>query len=68
METAMFKRLIGLFNTPSEEELKLAQTINNSYKSLRVVGRGTIRIDPEEIFESPEFKQDLARAKRLVSD
>ncbi|ENA36593.1 MULTISPECIES: hypothetical protein [Pseudomonas] len=67
MDIIMLKHLIGLFRAPSEEERKLAQTINNSYKSLRVVGRGTIRIDPEEVFDSPEFKQDLDRAKRLIN-
>jgi len=67
MDIIMLKHLIGLLKAPSEEERKLAQTINNSYKSLRVVGRGTIRIDPEEVFDSPEFKQDLDRAKRLIN-
>jgi hypothetical protein len=67
MDIIMLKHLIALFQAPSAEEQKLAKTINDSYKSLRVVGRGTIRIDPEEVFDSPEFKQDLDRAKRLIS-
>ncbi|MDR6354423.1 hypothetical protein Q3H58_001094 [Pseudomonas psychrotolerans] len=34
---------------------------------MRVVGRGTVRIDPAEVFDSPEFKEDLDRARRLIN-
>lgn len=54
----IFKRLlrqIGLF--PSEEDRKLKALIDSSYKSLVVVGRGTIHIDPEEVRKTKEFKE-----------
>ncbi|GAC1039052.1 hypothetical protein thsps117_38100 [Pseudomonas sp. No.117] len=62
----MLKGLFNLLKSPSVDELKLAASINNSYKSMRVVGRGTVRIDPAEVFDSPEFKEDLDRARRLI--
>lgn len=49
----MLKGLFNLLKSPSADDLKLAASINNSYKSMRVVGRGTLRIDPAEIFDSP---------------
>jgi len=66
-DIAMLKGLFNLLKSPSADDLKLAASINNSYKSMRVVGRGTLRIDPAEIFDSPEFKEDLDRARRLIN-
>ena len=43
---------------------ELIELVNNSSKSLRVVGRGTVRIDPREVAESPEFQ----RARRLAAE
>ena len=37
----MLKGLFNLLKSPSADDLKLAASINNSYKSMRVVGRGT---------------------------
>lgn len=57
-------RLLGL--APSAREREIAQLVKNSYKSVRVVGRGTIKIDPQEVFDSPEFQLALQRAKAIV--
>lgn len=61
---------IELFDSRSDyekqEEKKLIEAIRNAPKSLRVVGRGTIVVDPAEIANSPGFKRDLQRAKELV--
>lgn len=59
----LLSRLTSIFRSKEDEEL--TQLINNSWRSLRVVGRGTIRIDPEEIRNSPEFKDALKRMEAL---
>jgi hypothetical protein len=47
-----------------EDDKKLKDLVNNSYKSVRVVGRGTVRIDPKEVAASEEFK----KARKEVRD
>ena len=39
----------------------------NAYKTLRVVGRGTIKIDPREVAASEEFKQARKLAREIVN-
>lgn len=62
--------LLDLIDTRSEsekqQEKKLIDAIKNGPKTLRVVGRGTLMVDPEEIANSPSFKRDLERARKLV--
>jgi len=58
-------RLLGL--APSEDDRKLKELVNNSYSSIKVVGRGTIRIDPKEVSQSEEFKRARAQAKAIVN-
>lgn len=48
------------------EDLK--RIVKGTYKSAKVVGRGTIRIDPKEVRKSPEFKDALKKAKEIVND
>ena len=57
-------RLLGL--APSARDREIAQLVRNSYKSVRVVGRGTIKIDAKEVFDSPEFQRALQRAQAIV--
>lgn len=57
-------RMLGL--SPSEEDKKLKQLVEGSYASLRVVGRGTVKIDPKEVRETREFKKARADAKAIV--
>ncbi|MEQ1602514.1 MAG: hypothetical protein HOP04_08050 [Methylophilaceae bacterium] len=63
------KKLLSRFFEPSLEERELVDKINSikkSYPSLKVVGRGTVMINPRDITESNNFKEDLKRAKILV--
>lgn len=46
---------------------ELIQMVNDSYDSLRVVGRGTVRIDPREVSRSAEFQRAKELAKQIVS-
>lgn len=57
-------RILGL--SPSEEDIKLKELVENSYASVRVVGRGTIKIDPREVRRSIEFKKAREDAKAIV--
>ena len=57
-------RLLGL--APSARDREIAQLVRNSYKSVRVVGRGTIKIDAKEVRDSPEFQLALQRAQEIV--
>ena len=57
-------RMLGL--SPSEEDKKLKQLVENSYTSLRVVGRGTVKIDPKEVRNTEEFKRANKAAKDIV--
>lgn len=57
-------RLLGL--APTQRDREIAQLVKNSYKSVRVVGRGTIKIDAKEVFDSPEFQRALQRAQAIV--
>lgn len=55
---------LGLY--PSESDKKLKNLIDNTYKTVRVVGRGTITIDPSEVTNSSEFKEAQEKAKKIV--
>ena len=57
-------RLLGL--APTQRDREIAQLVKNSFKSVRVVGRGTIKIDAKEVFDSPEFQRALQRAQAIV--
>ena len=57
-------RILGL--SPSEQDQKLKNLVDNSYVSVRVVGRGTVKIDPEEVGSSKEFKAARRKAKEIV--
>ena len=46
---------------------ELIKLINNSYETLRVVGRGTVRIDPREVAESSEFRRAQQLAAEIVN-
>lgn len=50
----------------SKEDIKLINLIKNSYKTLRVVGRGTIVVDPSEVSNTKEFKEALIKASELI--
>ena len=54
--------------TPSNNDIKLKTLIDNSYATLRVVGRGTVMISPKEIKESTEFVAARKLAKIIVEN
>lgn len=61
-----FLQHIGLY--PTEQDLEIRNMVQNSYKSLRVVGRGTVKIDPGEVRQSDEFKEALKQARVIVGN
>ena len=56
---------IALGLAPSKRDLELRKLVNSSYKSLRVVGRGTIKIDAKEVRQSKEWRQAQEQVSRL---
>jgi hypothetical protein len=69
MKTLMH-RIFSWFDTRSEYEKRdderMLEMIRNAPKSMRVVGRGAIVVDIEEIYNSPQFQADLERGRKLV--
>lgn len=57
-----------MFFLEKDDDEKLKQLVSQSYRSLRVVGRGTVRIDPKEVGESLEFKAAKRKSKTIVED
>ncbi len=55
----------GLY--PTEDDLRLRKLVAGSYRSVRVVGRGTVRIDPDEVNATPEMKDARKKAKAIVA-
>ena len=51
---------------PNQREERLKNLVSHSYNSVRVVGRGTVKIDPKEIRNSSEFKRARGLAKNIV--
>ncbi|HRB97380.1 MAG TPA: hypothetical protein PKY67_06680 [Nitrosomonas sp.] len=60
-----FLSMLGL--APNEEDKRLKKLVQDSYKEVKVVGRGTIRIDPKEVSSSDEFKNAQNKARTLVT-
>ncbi len=53
---------------PSERDEKLKELVGPTYTTVRVVGRGTITIDPSEVCQSAEFKRAREQAKAIVDN
>jgi hypothetical protein len=62
----MLRFLVMLGLAPSESDKELTKLVNNSYDSVQVVGRGTIKIDADEVYRSPEFQIMRAKAKKIL--
>lgn len=60
------KILVSLGLAPSDSDIKLRDLVNKSYKSVRVVGRGTVVIDPAEVTATPEFQAARRQAAEIV--
>lgn len=50
----------------NDQDKKMMCLIKRSYKSTRIIGRGTLVISPSEVANSESFKQLRKRAKILV--
>lgn len=57
-------QILGL--SPSEQDKKLKKLVDNSYKSVRIVGRGTVKIDPKEVRDTEEFRKARREAMEIV--
>jgi len=57
-------KALGLAPTPRDQ--KLRELVARSYVSVRVVGRGTVKIDPQEVRQSQEFRKAQQQAKAIV--
>lgn len=51
---------------PSERDKELKRVVDNSYPSVRVVGRGTVKINPDEVRKTPAFREARDKAKAVV--
>lgn len=58
-------RKLGWTTSPEDRDLKYL--VENSYQSLRVVGRGTIKIDPSEVNRTEEIKRAREEIKTLFA-
>lgn len=61
----MFKCLRNLFL--SEEEKKILKQISK-YKTMRVIGRGTLYVDPKEVTSTEQFKHYTKLVKELIKN
>lgn len=61
------KLLVLLGLAPSKNDEKIQELVVNSYKNVRVVGRGTVKIDASEVLNSRQFKEACKDARRLVT-
>lgn len=48
------------------EDLK--KLVEQSYDSVRVVGRGTVKIDPKEVRNTKEFKEARKKARKIFNE
>ncbi|MCS3419342.1 hypothetical protein HX875_27575 [Pseudomonas yamanorum] len=53
------------FKKPTEEDLENIRAIKR-YKTMRIVGDWGIAVDPEEIANSPEFKEHKRKIRELI--
>ena len=58
-------QMLGL--APTEQDKKLIALVNQSYPSTRVVGRGTVKIDPHEVNQCEHVKQARCYAREIVN-
>lgn len=60
------RNIFGLSLNEKEKEMK--KLVENSYTSLRVIGRGTVSIDSSEVRARKSFKEDCIKAKSIVEN
>ncbi len=65
--TDLIKKMLGFY--VGEEDRKVLEAVNKSgLKSMRVVGRGTLMVDPVEVTSSDTFKLHAERAKKIIKN
>lgn len=60
-----FLQFLGF--APTEQDKKMIALVNQSYSSTRVVGRGTVKIDPSEVSQCEHVKRARLYAKEIVT-
>ncbi len=60
--------MVYLGLAPKKDEMEMVNKIRESYNTLEVVGRGTVRISAKEIRQDPVFKDLSERAQRIVEN
>ncbi|MFA7351160.1 MAG: hypothetical protein WC009_10385 [Methylotenera sp.] len=62
------KMFRSLFPVSEEDKhlIRMVQNMKKNYPSVKVVGRGTVIINSEEIISSEDFKRNLSATKQLV--
>lgn len=63
----MIKKILDIIQPVSKEEQELVNIINQSYPSTKVVGRGTLVIDPKEVALDETFIEELEKGKNIVN-
>ena len=65
----LYLKNIFSFLKLTEEEQKIKKILkNNSYKTLKVSGIGSVKVDPREVYESEEFQNALVKARKIVKN
>lgn len=62
---SFFRTLLGIPNQ-TEQDRQIIKELNNSYSSLRVVGRGTMMVDPSEVSDNIASNGFYEKARRIV--
>lgn len=50
-----------------KKDQQFIDLVNNSYRTLNVTERGSIKIDSKEVYQSKEFRIAQRQAKEIVS-
>jgi hypothetical protein len=56
--------MLGRDHGDSKDEVRRILD-NTPYKNVKVVGRGTIYLDPQEVIETPGFKKTSERVRKI---
>jgi hypothetical protein len=62
----LIKKILGVYVSPDERRV-LDAIDKSGLKSMKVVGRGTLTVDPKEVASSEKFKAYAEQAKSVVN-
>ena len=54
-----------MFNMKKNDQ-RIIDKLNNHMSSARIVGRGTVVVDSNQVLQSPKFQAARIRAKKIV--